>query len=58
MSCVRTDRRVSRVRNCGGDARPEWEVTVLTDPELIAGMRLFVDDTRSMRHSRTSRVCV
>jgi F0F1-type ATP synthase delta subunit len=22
------------------------EVTVLTDPELIAGMRLFVDDTR------------
>jgi len=42
-----TEDQVARVRNWVAATRgPEMEVTVLTDPELIAGMRLFVDDTR------------
>ena len=39
--------QIARVRDWVAATRgPEMEVTVLTQPELIAGMRLFVDDTR------------
>ena len=47
FACEPTEEQVARVRNWVAATRgPEMEVTVLTDPELIAGMRLFVDDTR------------
>ena len=47
FACEPTEDQVARVRNWVAATRgPEMEVTVLTDPELIAGMRLFVDDTR------------
>ena len=47
FACDPTEDQVTRVRNWVAATRgPEMEVTVLTDPELIAGMRLFVDDTR------------
>jgi F-type H+-transporting ATPase subunit delta len=47
FACEPTEDQVARVRNWVAATRgPEMEVTVLTDPKLIAGMRLFVDDTR------------
>ncbi len=47
-ACEPTEEQVARVRNWVAATRgpAKMEVTVLTDPELIAGMRLFVDDTR------------
>jgi F-type H+-transporting ATPase subunit delta len=47
FACEPTEDQIARVRNWVAATRgPEMAVTVLTDPELIAGMRLFVDDMR------------
>ena len=47
FACEPTADQVARVRNWVAATRgPEMEVTVLTEPELIAGMRLFVNDMR------------
>ncbi len=47
FACDPTEDQIARVRDWVAATRgPEMEVTVRTDPELIAGMRLFVDDMR------------
>jgi ATP synthase F1 delta subunit len=47
FACEPTEDQVARIRDWVAATRgPEMEVSVLVDPELIAGMRLFVGDTR------------
>ncbi|HRR33048.1 MAG TPA: ATP synthase F1 subunit delta [Kiritimatiellia bacterium] len=47
FACEPTEDQIARVRDWVAATRgPEMDMTVCTEPALIAGLRIFVDDTR------------